>query len=195
MLLSLRSSYAYFLIRELPHDLYYRMWMYVMCAVATSNQITIVPIHSIMCIACVSVRMCVCDSLLVASQNHTQILYTTCYLLHKMHLYIYTQNGKWGKDTENWDWRRSVSVRAHSLLFYCCSFPFASQMSNNQTIWSRYRLAFIEDSSEQPRVKYRCTAFTSFINTLVATSSRNTAQIDIYQLFHNYWIVSFNWRV
>ena len=90
MLLSLRSSYAYFLIRELPHDLYYQMWMYVMCAVATSNQITIVPIHSIMCIACVSVRMCVCDSLLVASQNHTQILYTTCYLLHKMHLYIYT---------------------------------------------------------------------------------------------------------
>ena len=57
---SLRSSYAYFLIRELPHDLYYRMWMYVMCAVATSNQITIVPIHSIMCIACVFVRMCVC---------------------------------------------------------------------------------------------------------------------------------------
>ena len=43
MLLSLHSSYAYFLIRELPHDLYYRMWMCVMCAVATSNHITLYP--------------------------------------------------------------------------------------------------------------------------------------------------------
>ena len=96
MLLSLHSSYAYFLIRELPHDLYYRMWMCVMCAVATSNQITIVPIHSIMCIACVFVRMCVCVTryLLLHRISHkyyTQLVtcFTRCFCL-----YIYTQSGK-----------------------------------------------------------------------------------------------------
>ena len=67
--------------------------MYVMCAVATSNQITIVPIHSIMCIACVFVRMCVCVTRYLLLRRITHKYYTqlVTYFTRCICIYIHTE--------------------------------------------------------------------------------------------------------
>ena len=156
---------------------------YVCCRDKQSNNHCTHSFNNVYCVR-VCAYVCVWLATCCFTEPHTNIIHNLLLASQDASVYIRTEWGirKGYRELRLVPWSTSQSSLFVILLLF---LSLCIAMFNNQTIWSRYRLAYIENSSERSRVTYRCTAFTSFINTLVATSSRDTAQIDSYQLFYN----------
>ena len=95
---------------------------YVCCRDKQSNNHCTHSFNNVYCVR-VCAYVCVWLATCCFTEPHTNIIHNLLLTSQDASVYIYTQNGKWGKDTENWDWRRRVPVRAHSCYSTVVPFP------------------------------------------------------------------------